>query len=81
MAVANWTLDQVFNQLNSRERWSSSTITFSFPQTASGMAYFTGLIQDGTFTQASLALLAAEHPLNLANIGWVELVGVGVGCV
>lgn len=48
---------------------------------AADMAYFTGLIQDGTFTQASLALLAAELPLNLANIGWVDLVGVGVGYV
>lgn len=48
---------------------------------ATDMAYFTGLIQDGTFTQASLALMAAEHPLNLANIDWVELVGVGVGYV
>lgn len=48
---------------------------------AADMAYFTGLIQDGTFTQASLALMAAEHPLNLANIDWVELVGVGVGYV
>jgi hypothetical protein len=48
---------------------------------AADMAYFTGLIQDGTFTQASLALMAAEHPLNLANINWVELVGVGVGYV
>ena len=46
---------------------------------AADMAYFTGLIEDGTFTQASLALVAAEHPLNLANIGWVDLVGVGVG--
>jgi methionine-rich copper-binding protein CopC len=45
------------------------------------MNYFTGLIQSGEFTQASLALLAAEHPLNLGNIAWVDLVGVGVGYV
>jgi methionine-rich copper-binding protein CopC len=45
------------------------------------MNYFTGLIQSGEFTQASLALMAAEHPLNLGNIGWVDLVGVGVGYV
>jgi methionine-rich copper-binding protein CopC/Ca2+-binding RTX toxin-like protein len=48
---------------------------------AADMNYFTGLIQSGEFTQASLALMAAEHPLNLTNIDWVELVGVGVGYV
>jgi methionine-rich copper-binding protein CopC len=37
MAVANWTRDQVFNQLNGGERWSGTTITYSFPQTAGGM--------------------------------------------
>jgi methionine-rich copper-binding protein CopC len=48
---------------------------------AADMTYFTGLIQSGAFSQASLALMAAEHPLNLGNIDWVELVGVGVGYV
>ena len=37
MAVANWTRDQVFNQLNSGERWNGNTITYAFPQTAGGM--------------------------------------------
>ena len=37
MAVANWTRDQVFNQLNSGQRWGGSTITYAFPQTAGGM--------------------------------------------
>ena len=45
------------------------------------MNYYTGLIQRGEFTQASLALMAAEHPLNLGNIDWVDIVGVGVGYI
>jgi hypothetical protein len=48
---------------------------------AADMNYFTGLIQSGEFTQASLALMAAEHPLNLGNIDWVDIVGVGVGYI
>jgi methionine-rich copper-binding protein CopC len=48
---------------------------------AADMTYFTGLIQSGEFTQASLALMAAEHPLNLGNIDWVDIVGVGVGFI
>lgn len=41
MSIANWTLAQVLAQLKSGDKWSGSTITYSFPTTASGM-YSTG---------------------------------------
>jgi len=37
-----------------------------------------GLIENGSFTQASLAVLAAEHPLNTDTLGLVGLATTGV---
>jgi methionine-rich copper-binding protein CopC len=37
MAITQWTLDQVIRQLNGGERWTGGTITYAFPNTASGM--------------------------------------------
>lgn len=41
---------------------------------ARSLAEFVGLLDSGVFTQASLALIAAQHPLNTQS---VELVGLG----
>jgi serralysin len=41
---------------------------------AKSLAEFVGLLDSGVFTQASLALIAAQHPLNTQS---VELVGLG----
>jgi serralysin len=35
--AANWTQTQVFNQLNSGERWSGNTITYAFPTFSGGL--------------------------------------------
>jgi methionine-rich copper-binding protein CopC len=35
--AANWSLEQVFNQLNGGSRWSGNTITYAFPTSSSGM--------------------------------------------
>ncbi|MDZ7592439.1 MAG: pre-peptidase C-terminal domain-containing protein [Rubrivivax sp.] len=40
---------------------------------------FLGLLDTGVFTQATLALLAAEHPLNQARIDLAGLAGTGLG--
>lgn len=37
MALSNWTLAQVLDQLDSGEHWSGTTITYSFPLSASGL--------------------------------------------
>lgn len=37
MALASWTDEQILDQLNSGSHWTSSTITYSFPTTVSGM--------------------------------------------
>ena len=37
MAVANWSLSQVLNQLDSGNHWTGGTITYAFPGSASGM--------------------------------------------
>ena len=69
MAVENWTLDKVFNQLNSRERWSGSTITFSFPQTASGM------FSQGEAAGFRAANAAQQQLMTLALATWDDLIG------
>lgn len=58
--AANWTLDQVLQQLNSGRAWSASTITYAFPSSGSGLysdgeaAAFRALnsTQQATFLQA-----------------------------
>jgi subtilisin-like proprotein convertase family protein len=42
------------------------------------LAYYRGLLDSGTFTQASLALLACETSLNVANVDLVGLAATGV---
>lgn len=42
MPLGNWTIDQVFNQLNSGYKWGGLTITFSFPTNLNGTATFDG---------------------------------------
>ncbi len=37
MPAANWTNDQVLNQLNSGSTWTASTITYRFPTSTAGM--------------------------------------------
>ena len=69
MAVANWTLEQVFNQLNSRERWSGSTITFSFPQTAGGM------FSQGEGAGFRAANASQQALMTLALATWDDLIG------
>lgn len=44
------------------------------PITAPDLQAFAGMLANGTYTQASLLVLAAEHPLNTADLG--GLVGV-----
>jgi len=39
---------------------------------------FLPLLDNGTFTQSSLFVAAAEHPINDANIGLVGLIESGV---
>ncbi len=58
--AANWTLDQVLQQLNSGRSWTTSTITYAFPSSGSGLysdgeaASFRALSssQQATFAQA-----------------------------
>ena len=38
MAVANFSNDQIFSQLNSGRAWSGATITYSFPTGPIGTA-------------------------------------------
>lgn len=45
---------------------------------AETQAYFAGLIAGGQYTQASLAMLAADHALNLAHIDLVGLTRSGL---
>jgi serralysin len=43
MALANWTIDQVFTQLNSGLQWTGSTITYAFPTSKAGLTGSTEL--------------------------------------
>lgn len=43
------------------------------PPDSAARAYFVGLLDDGSYSAATLGLLAADHPLNLANIDFVGL--------
>jgi serralysin len=42
------------------------------------VSLYTGLLADGTYTPATLALLAGSIELNLHNIGWTDLVANGL---
>jgi hypothetical protein len=47
-------------------------VTHTAPSSAD-LAFYTGLLESGAMTQASLGMLAAESPLNLQNIDLVGL--------
>jgi serralysin len=42
MPLGTWTLDQVFNQLNSGNKWGNLTITFSFPTSSNSITTNSG---------------------------------------
>ncbi|HSW07390.1 Ig-like domain-containing protein [Aquabacterium sp.] len=68
MAVANWTLTQVLNQLNGGSKWSGNTITYAFPGNANGM-----------FSQGEAAGFRAVNAeqqawMTLALATWDELI-------
>lgn len=46
---------------------------------AADLKYFTDLLANGAYTQVGLVGLAAEQPLNLANIGYDDLLNFGIG--
>lgn len=67
MALPNWTLAQVYGQLNTGYVWSGSTITFSFPTSAAG---FSGTEYDGFSPLNSAQTAAALQALQL----WDDLI-------
>lgn len=69
--AANWSLDQVFNQLNGGARWSGDTITYAFPTSSNGM-----------FSQGEAAGFRAADPaqqslMTLALATWDDLIVQG----
>ncbi len=48
------------------------------PPSAQELTEFVGLLDNGTYNQVSLGMYAAEHPINLANIGLVGLATTGL---
>jgi len=69
MAVPNWDLTQVFNQLNSGDKWTGSQITYSFPTTATNSNTSGG--EGGGFQQLSaLQIQFVEYSL----AGWDDLI-------
>ena len=59
MALQNLTLQQVINQLNSGDLWSSDTITYSFPTTQSNM--YTGGGEGGGFEALSNVQITSRN--------------------
>lgn len=68
MAAANWTLDQVLNQLNSGSAWSGDVITYSFPQDA---AQFVGWDEADGFVAMTDAQIEI---VTYALTGWDDLI-------
>jgi hypothetical protein len=48
------------------------------PPSATDLAVFTGLLDNGTYTQASLGVLAGDTALNAVNIDLVGLATTGL---
>lgn len=48
---------------------------------AADLNHYTGLLANGTYTQASLVGLASDHAQNLINIGFEALIDQGIGYV
>jgi serralysin len=68
MATNYWTIDQVFAQLNSGLKWTSSNITYAFPTTTTGL---TGDIEKLGFTPFTAAQQTAAI---LALSVWDDLI-------
>ncbi|WP_028453988.1 Ig-like domain-containing protein [Chitinilyticum litopenaei] len=68
MTAANWTNQQVIDQLNSGEKWTGSTITYAFPTLASGM------FSQGEATGFKAATASQQVWLKLALQSWDELI-------
>lgn len=68
MAAANWTIEQVFNQLNGGERWSGNTITYAFPTNASGM------FSQGEAAGFRAADAGQQQLMTLALATWDDLI-------
>ncbi len=66
--AANWTLTQVLNQLNSGQKWSGNTITYSFPSTASG------LFSQGEATGFRAVNATQQQWMTLALATWDDLI-------
>jgi serralysin len=66
MALAQWTNDQVFNQLNSGLKWSGSTITYAFATNAAGIS--------GGEAGFSPLSAAAQTSAKLALAVWDDLI-------
>lgn len=69
MALAQWTDEQVFNQLNSGMKWSTSTITYAFA-TSSAALYGSGTNGSGFSMLGSAAQSGAKLALTL----WDDLI-------
>ena len=54
------------------------TNVVGFAPTAAVLAYYTGLLQSGQYTPASLGMLAAETPDNAISINLVGLAATGL---
>ena len=80
MAVPQWTLTQVLQQLDSGSHWSGSTITFAFPTSATGLTASEGEVQEfrpiDAATQARLTLALATWD-DLIPQGFVRTTSVG----
>ena len=53
---------------------------FSLPDASTRLTY-EGLISDGSFTQAGLALAASESEWNLLNIDFANILELGIGYI
>jgi serralysin len=73
MALANWSQAQVLTQLNSGEKWSGSTITYSFP-TSAGALYG----QQGEATGFRAVNAAQMQLMVVALATWDELIAANM---
>ncbi|MDP1649429.1 MAG: Ig-like domain-containing protein [Rubrivivax sp.] len=68
MVIANWTLDQVFDQLHRGTRWDSNTISYAFPGDSGGI-YSQGEATGFRATNAS-----QQNLMLLALATWDDLI-------
>ena len=67
--AANWTNQQVLNQLDTGYKWTAQTITYAFPTTAAGMEYF----YDENFGFRAISS-AQQAPFKQAIQAWDDLI-------